>query len=112
MQHEKHFYIDGQWVDPLTPAFLDVIDPSTEEAYTRIAVGSAVPRRDQAAYADRLARDQGRAFQRFERIGLQHLDHALDMGRTAAGLDVAREGGDRLPGGLIQPSGAAARSTA
>ena len=41
MQHEKHFYIDGKWVDPIKPALLDVIDPSTEEAFTQIAIGSA-----------------------------------------------------------------------
>ncbi|HTV71676.1 MAG TPA: aldehyde dehydrogenase family protein, partial [Rhizobiaceae bacterium] len=35
------FYIDGKWVDPVKPALLDVIDPSTEEAYTQISVGSA-----------------------------------------------------------------------
>ncbi len=41
MQHERQFYIDGKWVDPVKPALLDVIDPSTEEALTQIAVGSA-----------------------------------------------------------------------
>lgn len=41
MQHAKHFYIDGQWIDPITPTLLDVIDPSTEEAYIQISVGSA-----------------------------------------------------------------------
>jgi len=35
------FYIDGAWVDPVVPATLDVIDPSTEEAYTQISVGSS-----------------------------------------------------------------------
>jgi aldehyde dehydrogenase (NAD+) len=40
MQHEKEFYIDGQWVEPIRLELLDVIDPSTEEAFTRIAVGS------------------------------------------------------------------------
>jgi aldehyde dehydrogenase (NAD+) len=40
LNNEK-FYIDGAWVDPVAPKFLDVIDPSTEEAYTRIALGSA-----------------------------------------------------------------------
>ena len=39
--HERQFYIDGQWVDPVTTALLDVIDPSTEEAFTQIAVGGA-----------------------------------------------------------------------
>ncbi len=41
MQHAKHFYIDGNWVEPIEPALLDVIDPSTEEAYVQISVGSA-----------------------------------------------------------------------
>ena len=41
MSHERQFYIDGAWVDPVAPVLLDVIDPSTEEAFTRIAVGGA-----------------------------------------------------------------------
>jgi len=41
MAHEKQFYIDGAWVDPIKPALLDVIDPSTEEAFTQIAIGGA-----------------------------------------------------------------------
>ena len=35
------FYINGAWVDPVKPAMLDVINPATEEAYTKISVGSA-----------------------------------------------------------------------
>jgi aldehyde dehydrogenase (NAD+) len=38
--HQK-FYIDGAWVDPATPATLDVINPATERAYTKISLGSA-----------------------------------------------------------------------
>lgn len=41
MSHHLHFYIDGAWVDPLTPNPIDVIDPSTEEAFTRISGGGA-----------------------------------------------------------------------
>ncbi|NKN35641.1 aldehyde dehydrogenase family protein [Agrobacterium sp. a22-2] len=41
MSHHLQFFIDGQWVDPVKPAVLDVIDPSTEEAYTQISIGSA-----------------------------------------------------------------------
>ncbi|MFA7415165.1 MAG: aldehyde dehydrogenase family protein [Rhizobium sp.] len=41
MNNHLKFYIDGQWVNPVKPAVLDVIDPSTEEAYTRISVGSS-----------------------------------------------------------------------
>lgn len=40
MNHHLKFYIDGAWVDPVVPAVLDVIDPSTEEAYTQISIGS------------------------------------------------------------------------
>jgi aldehyde dehydrogenase (NAD+) len=41
MSHELQFYIDGAWVEPSSTATLEVIDPSTEEAYTRIAMGTA-----------------------------------------------------------------------
>jgi aldehyde dehydrogenase (NAD+) len=39
MQHEQQHYVNGAWVDPLNPVLVDVIDPSTEEAFTKIAVG-------------------------------------------------------------------------
>jgi aldehyde dehydrogenase (NAD+) len=39
MEHERQHYVNGAWVDPLQPTLLDVVDPSTEEAFTRIAVG-------------------------------------------------------------------------
>ena len=41
MSHDLQFYIDGTWVDPIAPKALDVIDPSTEEAFARISLGSA-----------------------------------------------------------------------
>ncbi|MBB4006595.1 aldehyde dehydrogenase family protein [Allorhizobium taibaishanense] len=40
MSNHLKFFIDGAWVDPVHPAVLDVIDPSTEEAYTQISVGT------------------------------------------------------------------------
>jgi aldehyde dehydrogenase (NAD+) len=39
MEHERQHYVNGVWVDPLEPVLLDVVDPSTEEAFTQIAVG-------------------------------------------------------------------------
>ncbi len=39
MQHEQQHYVNGAWVDPLQPTLVDVINPSTEEAFTQIAVG-------------------------------------------------------------------------
>jgi len=40
MSNHLKFYIDGAWVEPVAPAKLDVIDPSNEEAFTAISVGS------------------------------------------------------------------------
>jgi aldehyde dehydrogenase (NAD+) len=40
MDHLK-FYIDGAWVDPVTPATIDVINPATEKAFTQVSAGSA-----------------------------------------------------------------------
>jgi aldehyde dehydrogenase (NAD+) len=39
MAHEQQHYVNGNWVAPLEPTLLNVIDPSTEDAYTQIAVG-------------------------------------------------------------------------
>lgn len=39
MTHNLQFYIDGSWVAPTGGATLDVINPATEEAYARIAMG-------------------------------------------------------------------------
>src|SRR5690606_1267542 len=41
MARELQFFIDGAWVDPAVPARAPVIDPSTGEAFTEIAMGSA-----------------------------------------------------------------------
>jgi len=41
VQNQLKFYIDGQWVDPATPATHDVVNPSTEEVCARISMGSA-----------------------------------------------------------------------
>jgi aldehyde dehydrogenase (NAD+) len=41
MKEYLQFYINGQWVDPVTPETLDVINPATEQPYSKISVGSA-----------------------------------------------------------------------
>lgn len=41
MDHVKQFYINGQWVAPLTSDTLDVINPATEEPIESIAMGGA-----------------------------------------------------------------------
>ncbi len=57
--HAK-FYIDGAWVNPSTPALLDVINPATEKSYTQIALGTA-------ADVDRAVAAAKRAFPAFSR---------------------------------------------
>ncbi|KPF73495.1 aldehyde dehydrogenase [alpha proteobacterium AAP81b] len=41
MREYLKFYIDGAWVDPATPATLDVINPATEAVAGVISMGSA-----------------------------------------------------------------------
>ena len=41
MREMLKFYIDGEWVDPVTPNPFDVINPATEEVCGQISLGSA-----------------------------------------------------------------------
>ena len=40
MREYTKFYINGQWVDPITPKTLEVLDPSTEQPCATISLGS------------------------------------------------------------------------
>ncbi|MHA6688056.1 aldehyde dehydrogenase family protein [Mesorhizobium sp. A556] len=40
MTHNLQFYIDGKWSDPATARSIDIIDPSTEEAFAKVSIGS------------------------------------------------------------------------
>ena len=40
MREYMQFYINGEWVDPVTPNSLDVINPATEEVCAHISMGS------------------------------------------------------------------------
>ena len=40
MREYKQFYINGEWVDPVTPNEFDVINPATEEVCAHISLGS------------------------------------------------------------------------
>ena len=58
MLEKLQFYIDGQWVDPVEPRTLDVVNPATEEVFGRISLGSA-------ADVDKAVRAAARAFESF-----------------------------------------------
>src|SRR5580692_9820024 len=54
MREYLKFYINGEWVDPVTPKTLDVINPATEGVAGHISMGSAADV-DKAAKAARKA---------------------------------------------------------
>ena len=41
MREYLKFYIDGQWVDPVTPKTAEIINPATEAVSGTISLGSA-----------------------------------------------------------------------
>jgi aldehyde dehydrogenase (NAD+) len=63
------FYINGQWVAPVTPKTMDVINPATEETIGRISLGSAADV-DKAVAAARAAFETFGRSSREERIAL------------------------------------------
>lgn len=69
MPHNLQFYIDGTWVDPVQPRKQAVINPSTEEPYTEIAMGSAADV-DKAVAAARRAFDSFSQTTREQRLDL------------------------------------------
>ena len=40
MLDKRKFYINGTWVDPIIKNDFDVIDPSNEQSYASISLGS------------------------------------------------------------------------
>jgi aldehyde dehydrogenase (NAD+) len=79
MSNHLKFYINGAWVNPVTPATIDVINPATEQAYTQISAGSPADI-DQAVSAARNAfasYSQWRVEQR-----LELLQNILDIYKT------------------------------
>ena len=69
MNHHQQFYIDGAWVSPSAQTTLDVINPATERAYTKIALGSAADV-DRAVAAAKAAFPAFARTQREERLAI------------------------------------------
>ncbi len=69
MREYMQFYIDGQWVDPVTPASMDVINPATEAVCGHISAGSAADV-DKAVAAAKKAFETYSKTSREERIDL------------------------------------------
>ena len=81
MVQRNKFYIDGQWVDPVTPKSRPVINPATEAAMYEIALGSAADV-DKAVSAARRAFDTFNQTTREERIAL--LTRIIEVYKTRA----------------------------
>ncbi len=60
MLEKLKFYIDGKWVDPVTPKTLEVINPANEEPFAKISLGSK-------ADVDKAVAAARRAFETFSR---------------------------------------------
>jgi aldehyde dehydrogenase (NAD+) len=60
MSRNTQFYIDGQWVDPLSPKLFDVVNPATERVAGQISL-------DSSADVDRAVAAAGRAFPSYSR---------------------------------------------
>ena len=69
MREYMKFYVDGQWVDPIAPKSLDVINPATEAVAGHISVGTAADV-DKAVKAARKAFATFSLTSRDERIAL------------------------------------------
>jgi aldehyde dehydrogenase (NAD+) len=76
MNHTKEFYINGQWVAPLTSDTLAVINPATEEEIDSIAMGGADDV-DAAVAAARTAFESFSTTTRDERLAL--LDKIIEV---------------------------------
>ncbi|HUJ47657.1 MAG TPA: aldehyde dehydrogenase family protein [Rhizomicrobium sp.] len=69
MIEKLQFYIDGKWVDPVTPRTEDVVNPATEEVFARVSLGSKADVDKAVAAAKKAFRSFSRTSKR-ERIEL------------------------------------------
>lgn len=76
MEQYPHLYINGEWTEPTDPREVELIDPTREEAFARVTLGSA-------ADVDRAVAVARQAFKSFsvtsvdERIAL--IDRVIDL---------------------------------
>jgi aldehyde dehydrogenase (NAD+) len=89
------FYIDGAWVDPVTPSPREVINPATEEPVGRISLGSPADV-DRAVVAARRAFQTWSLASREERLAL--------IGRIIKGIEARA---DDIASAISQEMGAA-----
>ena len=97
MVHRTQFYIDGAWVDPVSPKTRPVINPATEQPMYDIAIGSAADV-DKAVTAARRAFETFSQTSRDERVAL--LTRIVEVYKSRSkdlGAAVSDEMGAPLP---------------
>jgi aldehyde dehydrogenase (NAD+) len=94
MLEKLQFYIDGQWVDPVTANTLDVVNPATEEVYGRISIGSS-------ADVDKAVAAASRAFETFSQSSRQE---RIDLLQSI--LDVFARRHDEVAEAIMDEMGA------
>lgn len=77
MKEYLKFYINGEWVDPVTPRTLEVENPATEENFAKISIGSA-------ADVDKAVAAAKAAFPSFSQTSVEYRADLLD--KIAAGI--------------------------
>jgi len=87
MRSYTQFYIDGQWVDPVTPKTAEVINPATEEVSGEISLGSpadvdkavAAARRAFATYGETSVKER---LDLLEAIQAEYLKREAELGEA------------------------------
>ena len=101
MPDSKQFYINGEWVNPQEASDFDVINPSTEEAFTTISLGGAADTNAavaaaKAAFPAWSSTSKQERLDALNRIFEVYKSRADDMAQTisqemGAPIDLARE---------------------
>ncbi len=82
MDHTKQFFIDGAWVDPISPETVDVVNPATEQIIGTIALGGQQD-------VDRAVAAARKAFETFSQTSVQErvtlLERILDVYQARSG---------------------------
>ena len=108
MKHERQFYINGSWVEPISTATCDVVNPATEHTLATIAMGGQADV-DAAVSAARSAFDSFAATTREERIDLlsriievyqRRVDDIAEAVRDEVGAPMPLARGAHAPLGL------------
>ncbi|MFC9057195.1 aldehyde dehydrogenase family protein [Streptomyces sp. NPDC057074] len=76
MRQYPHLYIDGRWTDPVEPHELELVDPTREEPFARVALGNAADA-EHAVAAARRAFDSFSTTSVDDRIAL--IDRIIDV---------------------------------